>query len=176
MQPVNHPNHIWQNFASCQYQKMSFFHEIKRDGITSLHGIHDKNVRHFVSQLYIFVGFFLQLNKSCFHIWLGVIIGSDGYAFFLTWKKDTTTKIWHWVRKILPVSRCMTCLQIGNVRHHNFNTYTQQRRILSSFQKVCRIHFFSWMSEHDVTFYSQILIGCPDHCKLRFCWRLFETV
>ena len=47
---------------------------------------------------------------------------------------------------------------------------------LLSFQNVCRIHFFSWMSEHDVTFYSQTLIGCPDHCKFCFCWRLFETV
>ena len=47
---------------------------------------------------------------------------------------------------------------------------------LLSFQKVCRIYFFSWMSERDVTFCSQILIGCPDHCKFCFCWRLFETV
>ena len=30
---------------------------------------------------------------------------------------------------------------------------------LLSFQKVCRINFFSWMSERDVTFYSQTLIG-----------------
>ena len=37
--------------------------------------------------------------------------------------------------------------------------------ILLSFQKVCRIHFFSWISKHDVMFYSRTLIGCPDHCK-----------
>ena len=48
--------------------------------------------------------------------------------------------------------------------------------LLLWFQKVCRMHFFSWMSEHDVTFYSQTLIGCPDHCKFCFCWRSFETV
>ena len=47
---------------------------------------------------------------------------------------------------------------------------------LLSFQKECRIHFFSWMSEHDVTFCSQNLIGCPDLCKFCFCWRWFETV
>ena len=47
---------------------------------------------------------------------------------------------------------------------------------LLSFQKVCRILFFPWMSQHDVTFRSQTLIGCPDHCKFCFCRRLFETV
>ena len=64
----------------------------------------------------------------------------------------------------------------------NLNSYTAKEDvmhvslILLSFQKVCRIHFFSWMSEHNVTFYSQTLTGCPDHCKFCFCWRLFETV
>ena len=44
------------------------------------------------------------------------------------------------------------------------------------FKKYVEYFFFSWMSEHDVTFCSQTLIGCPDHCKFCFCWRLFETV
>ena len=30
------------------------------------------------------------------------------------------------------------------------------------FQKICRIQFFSWRFEHDVTYHSQTLIGCPD--------------
>ena len=57
-----------------------------------------------------------------------------------------------------------------------FSNFCGFNSILLSFQKVCRINFFSWMSEHDITFYSQTLIGCPDHCKFCFCWRLFETV
>ena len=58
--------------------------------------------------------------------------------------------------------------------HTNVNAVTVLE--LLSFQKVCRINVFFWMSQHDVTFYSQTLIGCPDHCKFCFCWRLFETV
>ena len=34
----NHPNHIWQHFLIIS--ENSFFHEVKRDGITSFHGIH----------------------------------------------------------------------------------------------------------------------------------------
>ena len=44
---VNRPNHVSAKSTSCQFQKMSFFHEIKREGITSLHVIHglfDKRV------------------------------------------------------------------------------------------------------------------------------------
>ena len=40
--------------------------------------------------------------------------------------------------------------------------------LLLSFQKVCRIHFYSWMSEHDVTFYSQTLILLPRPLQVLF--------
>ena len=33
------PNHIWYNALPANIRKL-VFHEIKRDGITSLHGIH----------------------------------------------------------------------------------------------------------------------------------------
>ena len=35
----NHPDHIWQNVLPDNIRKL-VFHEVKRDGITSLHGIH----------------------------------------------------------------------------------------------------------------------------------------
>ena len=34
-------NHFLAIVYYCQYSKMSFFHDLKRDGITSLHGIHE---------------------------------------------------------------------------------------------------------------------------------------
>ena len=37
----NHPNHIWYNAHPADIRKL-VFHEIKRDGITTLHAIHVK--------------------------------------------------------------------------------------------------------------------------------------
>ena len=41
------PNHIWHNTLSGNIIKL-VFHKIKRDGITSLHGIHDLHLNAFV--------------------------------------------------------------------------------------------------------------------------------
>ena len=70
---------------------------------------------------------------------------------------------------------------IDNLCIFNYS-YMRITKMLLSFQKVCRIHFFSWMSEHDVLFSDsdwlprplQVLflleIVCID------CFKLFQTI
>ena len=50
----------------------------------------------------------------------------------------------------------------NKINKHMQLSHHMQFETLLSFQKVCRIHFFFWRSEHDVTYHSQTLIGCPD--------------
>ena len=88
-----------------------------------------------------------------------------------------------WSKRVLPSASCWLNIMdascqnmIGRVIMSEYNKSQVTQKRYYPFKKYVEYIFFSWMSEHDVTFYSETLIGCPDHCKFCFCWRLFETV
>ena len=115
----------------------------------------------FIQKTALFVTSYLRVHEFHANLWFRHVIPSRLFhekTHFLILAGSVFCQIW--------LGRIFFFHKNKTWRNHKFawNSCIDVDVVhsLLSFQKVCRTRFFSWMSERDVTYHSQTLVGCPD--------------